>query len=329
MLSMLLGLMACQPSNKQHQESQAPTPSALEAAQPSAITLAVITKFQSEYVTQVLNLQNSLQAEHEALQSADVPMEKSEAVKYTNLATDKNISKNVTVKSLEDVKNDVIENTQNIENIQNENNNNDNNQAQAKSSAQTLDDKTSTIALTDAPITRPSADTDLTFSVPAKPEISVKEALSEQKQSDHREQLPLANTVIAPPEILTTAQIEARYQQAMQALYTSDKTPLSSETVDTLLSIAMLIPDVFQNEDLANRLTLKMPSLARLLQQYQIWEQIEAQQSIELQAIKQAQIKAQQEQQQNFEKLMAEFNQTIESYDDQIGKYEQKLKEFE
>ena len=35
------------------------------------------------------------------------------------------------------------------------------------------------------------------------------------------------------------------------------------------------------------------------------------------------------DQQQEFERLMAKFNETIQGYDEQIAKYEQTLKEFQ
>ena len=125
-----------------------------------------------------------------------------------------------------------------------------------------------------------------------------------------------------PPEILTEAQIIARYQQATQALYAPDDTPLSSAEMNTLLNIAALLPQLFEHTEIADRVVVKSPALARLIVQHQVWAQIEAQQALDMQAMKQAQ-------QQEFEALMTKFNDTIKDYDEQIAKYEATLKEFE
>ena len=83
----------------------------------------------------------------------------------------------------------------------------------------------------------------------------------------------------------------------------------------------MLTPAVFNNAELAQRLVLKSPSLARLLKQYQTWEQIEHQQSAELEALKQSQSA-------EFDALAKEFNEKIAAYDEQIKSYEERLKKF-
>lgn len=124
------------------------------------------------------------------------------------------------------------------------------------------------------------------------------------------------------PEMLSEEQIIARYQQAMQALYQPVTTPISAQDADTLLTVATLLPQLFEHAEIANRLNAKSPALARLIIQHQVWEQIEAQQVIDMQRMKQAQ-------KQEFETLMAKFNETIEDYDKQIAKYEQTLKEFQ
>ncbi len=124
------------------------------------------------------------------------------------------------------------------------------------------------------------------------------------------------------PVMLTDEQIIDSYQQAMETLYQPVTTPLSAEDVDTLINIATLVPQVFEHAEIAGRLSAKSPALARLIIQHQVWEQIEAQQVIDMQQMKITQ-------QQEFETLMAKFNETIKGYDEQIAKYEQTLKEFQ
>ena len=124
------------------------------------------------------------------------------------------------------------------------------------------------------------------------------------------------------PVMLTDEQIIDSYQQAMETLYQPVATPLSAEDVDTLINIATLVPQVFEHAEIAGRLSAKSPALARLIIQHQVWEQIEAQQVIDMQQMKNTQ-------QQEFETLMAKFNETIKGYDEQIAKYEQTLKEFQ
>jgi len=124
------------------------------------------------------------------------------------------------------------------------------------------------------------------------------------------------------PVMLTEDQIIERYQQTMDALYQPVTTPLSAEDSDTLINVATLVPQLFEHAEIAGRVSAKSPALARLIIQHQVWEQIEAQQVVDMQQMKQ-------KQQQEFEALMAKFNETIEGYDEQIAKYEQTLKEFQ
>lgn len=123
------------------------------------------------------------------------------------------------------------------------------------------------------------------------------------------------------PMILTEKQIIERYEQAMEALYQPVTTPLNAQDTDTLINIATLVPQLFEDAEIAGRVSAKSPALARLIIQHQVWEQIEAQQVLDMQKMKQTQ-------QQEFEMLMAKFNETIKGYDEQIAKYEQTLKEF-
>ncbi|WP_227670780.1 hypothetical protein [Psychrobacter proteolyticus] len=124
------------------------------------------------------------------------------------------------------------------------------------------------------------------------------------------------------PVMLTEDQIIERYQQTMDALYQPVTTTLSAEDSDTLINMATLVPQLFEHAEIAGRVSAKSPALARLIIQHQVWEQIEAQQVVDMQQMKQ-------KQQQEFEALMAKFNETIEGYDEQIAKYEQTLKEFQ
>lgn len=124
------------------------------------------------------------------------------------------------------------------------------------------------------------------------------------------------------PEILTEEQIIKRYQQAMQALYHPAATLLDAKETDTLLNIATLVPQLFEHAEIAERVNVKSPALARLIIQHQVWQQIEAQQAVDMQQMKVAQ-------QQEFEALMTKFNDTIKDYDEQIAKYEQTLKAFQ
>ncbi|WP_201586883.1 hypothetical protein [Psychrobacter sp. HII-4] len=124
------------------------------------------------------------------------------------------------------------------------------------------------------------------------------------------------------PIMQTEDEIIDSYQQATAALYQPVITPLSADEVDTLINIATLVPQLFEHAEIAGRLSAKSPALARLIIQHQVWEQIEAQQVIDMQQMKL-------NQQQEFEALMAKFNETIKGYDEQIAKYEQTLKAFE
>lgn len=124
------------------------------------------------------------------------------------------------------------------------------------------------------------------------------------------------------PDVLNKEQIIERYQQAVQALYEPATTALSTQDTDTLLNIATLIPQLFEHTEIAERVSVKSPALARLIIQHQVWEQIEAQQALDMQQMKLTQ-------QQEFEGLMAKFNETIKDYDKQIAKYEQTLQEFQ
>lgn len=124
------------------------------------------------------------------------------------------------------------------------------------------------------------------------------------------------------PRLLTQEQTTKRYQQAIKALYQPVSEALSAEDIDTLINISTLIPELFEHEEIAKRLNIKSPALARLIVRYQVAQQIEAQQLLEMQQMRETQ-------QQEFDGLMTKFNETIKGYDEQIAKYEQTLKDFQ
>ena len=123
------------------------------------------------------------------------------------------------------------------------------------------------------------------------------------------------------PVMLSDAQTIERYQHTMDALYQPVTMPLSAADTDMLINIATLVPQLFEHAEIAGRVSAKSPALARLIIQHQVWEQIEAQQVVDMQQMKI-------DQQKEFESLMAKFNETIEGYDEQIAKYEQTLESF-
>lgn len=124
------------------------------------------------------------------------------------------------------------------------------------------------------------------------------------------------------PTMLTEDQIIDRYQQVMDALYQPVTTPLTAEEIDTLIDVATLVPQLFEHAEIAGRVSAKSPALARLVIQHQVWEQIQAQQIVDMQQMKV-------DQQKEFETLMNKFNDTIQGYDEQIAKYEQTLRQFQ
>ncbi len=124
------------------------------------------------------------------------------------------------------------------------------------------------------------------------------------------------------PTMLTEDQIIERYQQVIDALYQPVTTPLTAEEIDTLIDVATLVPQLFEHAEIAGRVSAKSPALARLIIQHQVWEQIQAQQIVDMQQMKV-------DQQKEFETLMSKFNDTIQGYDEQIAKYEQTLRQFQ
>ena len=158
----------------------------------------------------------------------------------------------------------------------------------------------------------------------SNPNVDAEVDVNTSTEVDERDLTVLKRISLEPrkPVMLTEDQIIERYQQTMNALYQPVTTPLSAEDSDTLINMATLVPQLFEHAEIAGRVSAKSPALARLIIQHQVWEQIEAQQVVDMQQMKQ-------KQQQEFEALMAKFNETIEGYDEQIAKYEQTLKEFQ
>ena len=242
---------------------------------------ALIEQFQPLYVAQYQGLQGRLQAEYDSLQAAD----SSDSVNSLLLdGADSDVNKSDTIEA-------------------NVNQPNNSNQA-------------STVATA-------AATKNVANGEPAKINADVDAEINTNTEVGKRDLTVLKRISLEPrkPVILTKEQIVERYEQAMEALYQPVTTPLSAEDVDTLINIATLVPQLFEDAEIAGRLSAKSPALARLVIQHQVWEQIEAQQVLDMQQMKQ-------NQQQEFEMLMEKFNETIKGYDEQIAKYEQTLKEF-
>lgn len=314
-LGAVIGLAGCQPTSEEAttdsttQTSQESTPSVVM----SESAKAQIARFEEEYVKRKLNLQQSQLAEYEALQAADSPEDNKalfEAAESADNSTNAVPEKKTVGQKLIDQKRNTG-NTESAKSTQNQN-----------TVGSELTDATVEVEETDS-----ETSTSATANQQAGETADSTQAEEEQGVSDVEmgqltlQELPLINLAMVPPEELTAVEIQERYNVAMQALYFDDETPLPAQAIDTLLSVAMLTPAVFNNAELAQRLVLKSPSLARLLKQYQTWEQIERQQSAELEALKQSQSA-------EFDALAKEFNEKIAAYDEQIKSYEERLKKF-
>lgn len=297
-----IGLSGCQPDTEDGNKAQNSTQ---EVANGNAVSMSQeaktqVANFETEFVNRMLDLQQSQLAEYEALQAADSPDD-------SPINTDNAANKSAAT--------DVVE-------------------------SQTAADKTPNSPLIsrtpgEAAVKATTEATSKTTNQPTNEAVDANKAPSidsGKKGTDTEEvtlqELPLIKLAIAPPQELSAKEIGRRYNEAMQSLYLEDDTPISAQDIDTLLSVATLTPQVFNNAELAERLVIKSPALARMLMQYQIWEQIERQQSAELEALKQSQIEEQQKQVAEFDRLATEFNEKIEDYDKQIEQYQQKLKQF-
>ena len=250
---------------------------------------ARIEQFQPLYLAQAQGLQQRLQAEYESLQAADASDSGNDLL--PNGTADASTTENSPSSS------STIPNNTGSEQI-------------AKSTA------TDSAAATDNSNSNASSNSDI--------DATLETDINTSTEVGERDLTVLKRISLEPrkPLMLTDKQIIDSYQQAMESLYQPVTTPLSAEDADTLINIATLVPQVFEHAEIAGRLSAKSPALARLIIQHQVWEQIEAQQVIDMQQMKITQ-------QQEFERLMAKFNETIQGYDEQIAKYEQTLKEFQ
>ena len=282
-------LASCQPQSTTESTSEASTNKTeaevlaedSQSVPQSESTAARIEQLQPLYVTQVQGLQRRLQAEYESLQAADAS-EEDQASLLNNAAEATKSNGNSNVNANANV--------------------NDNNNAKA-----TNDTTPSIAANKDTANNTSDTNTDINTSTEVgERDLTVLKRISLEPRK---------------PTLLTEAQIIEQYQQAISALYESVTTPLSAQHADTLLQIATVLPQLFEDAEIANRVNAKSPALARLIVQHQVWEQIQAQQVIDMQKMKQAQ-------KQEFDMLMAKFNDTIKDYDEQIAKYEQTLQDF-
>ncbi len=273
-------------SEKTTEEDSQPMPQSDSAA-------ARIEQFQPIYVAQAQGLQRRLQAEYESLQAADAS-DSDESLLLGGAAD--NANDNVTDSTGENT----TSNNSNDETIEN------------ASEGSGVDSAEQTTASNSPVAIGSNTDSDAAVDINTSTEVG------------ERDLTVLKRISLEPrkPVILTEAQIIERYQQTMDTLYQPVTTPLSAEDSDTLINIATLVPQLFEHAEIAGRLSAKSPALARLIIQHQVWEQIEAQQVVDMQQMKQ-------QQQQEFEMLMTKFNDTIKGYDEQIAKYEQTLKEFQ
>ena len=254
---------------------------------------ALIEQFQPLYVAQYQGLQGRLQAEYDSLQAAD-------SSDSTNSLLVDGADADVTIADSDVNKVDTSEAKVSQPNSSNQ-----------ASTATGLSPETE--AATNNVVNGEASD--ITTNIDAE--------INTNTEVGKRDLTVLKRISLEPrkPVLLAEEQIIKRYEQATKALYQPVTTPLSAEDVDTLINIATLVPQLFEDSEIAGRLSAKSPALARLIIQHQVWEQIEAQQVLDMQQMKL-------NQQQEFEMLMEKFNETIEGYDEQIAKYEQTLKEF-
>ncbi|WP_350642734.1 hypothetical protein [Psychrobacter sp. HY3-MNA-CIBAN-0198] len=246
---------------------------------------ARIEQFQPLYVAQAQGLQQRLQAEYESLQAADASGGDAlllEGAPDTTANDDGNLGNQVTASNTPD----------------------DSGLPATEASDNNVSEQVSVPAATESDVT--DADINTSTEVGER-DLTVLKRISLEPRK---------------PVMLSEAQIIESYQQAMEALYQPVTTPLSAEDINTLINIATLTPQLFEHAEIAGRVSAKSPALARLIIQHQVWEQIEAQQVLDMQQMKI-------NQQQEFETLMTKFNETIKDYDEQIAKYEQTLKEFQ
>ncbi len=301
-LTGMLFLSGCQqqaaetaPDNAQNSEKTSEQTSAEDSkAMPQSDSAAArIEQFKPLYVTQFQGLQERLQAEYESLQAADSSDSANSLLVDSATDTSANDSK---------AGNNQVSDSQSL--------------ATAGKTDATSSEQTPVPATTES-ANNAAAESDMNSDSAPDAELNTSTEIGE------RDLTVLKRISLEPRKsvILTEKQIIKRYEQAMEALYQPVTTPLSAEDTDTLINMATLVPHLFEHAEIAGRVSAKSPALARLIIQHQVWEQIEAQQVLDMQQMKL-------NQQKEFEMLMAKFNETIKGYDEQIAKYEQTLKEF-
>ena len=286
MLSGALLLSACQEQNAPVESTDTQGESVKRDAPvtPSDSAAARIEAFQPRYVMQKQALQRRLQAEYESLQAADATAAQTSTDIIDPAATATTDATAPTAGTAAD--------TESTE--ANVNSTDDADTAEPNATAQ------------DSSATSPVEDINTSI------------------EAGERDLAVLQKVTLEPraPEQLDETDIIKQYQDAMQALYASESRALTATQMDTLLNIASLVPGLFEHTEIADRLVLKSPALARLVVQHQVWQQIEAQQAIDMQNIKQSQ-------QAEFEALVEKFNSTMKDYDEQIAKYEQTLESYQ
>lgn len=207
-----------------------------EAMPKSDSATARIEQFQPLYVAQAQGLQQRLQAEYESLQAAD-----------TSDSGDALLLEGAT-----------------------ETTNDGGNQENASSQPDSRLSGTEAIRSNESDGSNESPQA----SVPAATEgdVSTDAEINTSTEVGERDLTVLKRISLEPrkPVMLTEAQIIARYQQVMEALYKPVTTPLSAEDSDTLINIATLTPQLFEHAEIAGRVSAKSPALARLIIQHQV-----------------------------------------------------------
>lgn len=123
---------------------------------------------------------------------------------------------------------------------------------------------------------------------------------------------------LSPMATLDSETAGRRYDIAMAQLYSDS--PLSSGVYDTLMDIAVFAPQLFGDAEINRRLQYHSPAMARLVNQQQVWRQLDAsrqQQSVQLRK----------DQEIRFNQQLDAFNKTIAEYDKKIAEYQVRLTE--
>lgn len=193
--------------------------------------------------------------------------------------------------------------------------------------------------LTNLPTT-PSNETQTHIDEFAPKYVEIMQQLQNRLQKEYDSKIKQQNTASASgndnaskpvtikPIMKDETTLEKDYRNAIKELYNNKIPDLSANSVNTLINLATLLPASLEEADIAMRLDLKNPALARLMAQYHIWQTIEDRQSKDIKRLKAEQEQANIKRKQELEEITTEFSKTIENYDKQISKYEKKLKEF-